>query len=94
MGSVALIEKEENKDESFISSLGLIRKFHPAAFLLIFGLMFLTSQIWNSNLPLTEKIAPLGMSFSLYLIATFFEFYRVSKEKEMREKGLAKEGSW
>ena len=85
---------EEKKDESFISSLGLIRKVHPVAFALIFGFMILTSQIWSSNLPLTEKIVPLAMSFSLYLIAVFFEFYRVSKEQEMREKGLAKEGSW
>jgi len=84
---------EENK-ESFISTLGLIRKVHPVAFALIFAFMILTSQIWNSNLPLTEKIVPLAMSFSLYLIASLFEFYRVSKEQEMREKGLAKEGYW
>ncbi|MHC3130309.1 MAG: hypothetical protein IBV52_09570 [Candidatus Bathyarchaeota archaeon] len=78
----------EEKDESFISSLGLIRKFHPVAFALMFGFMFLTSQIWNSSLPLTEKIAPLALSFSLYLIAAFFEFYRVSKEQEIREKSM------
>jgi len=84
---------EENK-ESFISTLGLIRKVHPVAFALIFGFLILTSQIWNSNLPLAEKIVPLVMSFSLYLIASLFEFYRVSKEQEMREKGLAKEGYW
>ena len=85
---------EEKKDESFISTLRLIRKVHPVAFALIFGFMILTSQIWNSNLPLTEKIVPLVLSFSLYLIASLFEFYRVSKEQEMREKGLAKEGYW
>jgi len=85
---------EEKKDESFISSLGLIKKFHPVAVALVFVFMFLTSQIWSSNLPLTEKIVPLVMSFSLYLIASLFEFYRVSKEQEMREKGLAKEGYW
>jgi len=85
---------EEKQDESFISSLGLIRKFHPVAFALIFGFMILTSQIWNSNLPLTEKIVPLAMSFVLYLIASLFEFYRVSKEQEMREKGFVKEGYW
>ena len=84
----------EEKDESFISSLGLIRKFHPVAFALIFGFMFLASQIWNSNLTLTEKIVPLIMSVSLYFMALAFEFYRVSKEREMKERGLAKEGSW
>ena len=94
MGSVALIEKEENKDESFISSLGLIRKIHPVTFLLIFSLMWIFSHVFNSDLPLTEKIVPLTMLGSLYLIAAFFEFHRVSKEQEMREKGLAKEGSW
>lgn len=84
----------EEKDESFISSLGLIRKIHPIALLLIFGLMFLLSQIWNSNLTLEKKIVPLAMVSSLYLIAAMFEFNRVSKEQELKEKGLAKEGSW
>jgi len=74
--------------------LSQVRNFHPVAFALVFGFMFLTSQIWSSNLPLTEKIAPLVMSFVLYLIAAFFEFYRVDKEKELKEKGLAKEVSW
>ena len=73
---------------SWIESLSTIRKFHPVAFLLMFGFMFLTSQIWNSSLPLTEKIVPLAMSFSLYLIAAFFEFYRVSKEQELKEKSI------
>ena len=88
MDGIGEYRMSEEKDESFISSLGLIRKFHPAAFLLMFGFMFLTSQIWNSNLALTEKIAPLALSFSLYLIAAFFEFYRVSKEQEIREKSM------
>ena len=84
----------EEKDESFFSLLSQIRNFHPVAFVLIFGFMLLTSQIWNSNLTLEKKIVPLAMSVSLYLIVAFFEFHRVSKEKEQKERGLAKEDSW
>ena len=76
--------------ESLFSMLSQIRKIHPVAFVLMFGFMFLTSQIWNSNLPLAEKIVPLVMSFSLYLIVAFFEFYRISKEKELEEKAWRK----
>ena len=84
----------EKKDERIFSALSQVRKFHPVAFALIFGFMFLATQIWNSNLTLTEKIVPLVMSVSLYFMALAFEFHRVSKERELREKGLMKEGSW
>ena len=77
---------EEKEDKSAIASLGLLRKFHPVAVLLIFGFMFLLSQIWNSNLALEKKVVPLALSGVLYFIALSFEIRRVTKEKELREK--------
>ena len=83
MGDIVL---SEEKDESFISSLGLIRRVHPVALLLIFGTIMLTANIINMDLTLEKKTVPLIMSVSLYFIAIFFEFHRVSKEKELKEK--------
>ena len=72
--------------ESLFSSLGLIRKFHPVAFLLVFSLMWLFTKIVNSNSPMTEKIVPSAMMFSLYLIGLLFEVHRIGKEQEIKEK--------
>ena len=81
--------------EGFFSSLGLIRKFHPVAFLLIFSLMWLFTKIVNSNSPMTEKIVPSALLFSLYLIGLLFEFQRISKEQETTEKVfLVNEEKW
>ena len=79
---------------SWIETLSTIRKFHPVALLLIFGTIMLTANIYNMDLTLEKKIVPLILSASLYFIALSFEFYRVSKERELKEKGLAKEASW
>ena len=72
--------------ESIFSNIALIRKFHPIAFLLIFIFMWGFSHVFNNGLPLTEKLVPSAILFSLYLIAVIFEFQRVNKEKETEEK--------
>ena len=81
MGPILSKEKE-----GFFSSLGYVRKLHPVALLLAYGLMWMFSHVFNSDLPLTEKIVPSALLFSLYLIGLLFEFQRISKEQENNEK--------
>ena len=86
MGSVALIEKEENKGESFISSLGLIRKFHPLAFMLMFALMYFFTKTLSSSMPLPEKIIFLFFSGTLYVLTFVFEVHRIDQQQRQKEK--------
>ena len=76
--------------EGFFSSLGLIRKFRPVALLLVFGFMWMFSHVFNSDLPLNEKIVPSALLFSLYLIGLLFEIQRICKEQETEEKNWRK----
>ena len=86
MGPVALIEKEENKDERWFDTLTTLRKFNPVAFALVFALMYFFTQVLHSNTPLPEKLSFLFLSGTIYVIALFFEFYRIGKEREQKEK--------
>lgn len=70
----------------WLDLLSMIKKFNPIAFILIFGLMLICSTILTMNISIQEKIVPLALSGSLYVIVSFFEFYRIEKEKDLEEK--------
>ena len=74
----------EDKKSQGASAIATIRKFHPFAFLLLFGLMFLANYTLNSNMPLLEKITLSGLSFCLFWVLTIFEFYRIDKQEESK----------
>jgi predicted membrane channel-forming protein YqfA (hemolysin III family) len=59
---------------------------NPVAFIfiLIVGLLFF--QTLNSNTPLNEKLLFLVISGSMYVIAAFFEFWRIDREEEQKER--------
>ena len=73
---------EEKERSGLFDSLGTIKKFHPVAFVLILLLMYIFVTFLNLNIPLQSKIVPLALSGSLYVIGSFFEFYRSDKQKE------------
>ena len=85
---------EEKKDESWFDALATLRKFNPVAFALVFALMYFFTQVLHSNTPLPEKLSFLFISGTIYVIAIYFEFYRIGKEREPKEKALTNEGSW
>jgi len=61
-----------------------IRKFNPAIFVLLLIFMFIAIQTYNLDVSFEKKIFPLSVSFSLFVIGTFFEYSRI--EKKMKEK--------
>lgn len=77
-------EKEER--EGWFNSLTTIRKFHPVAFTLASAMMYLFSKVLQSSTPLPEKITFLASSGTIYTVTLFFEFYRIDKERELKEK--------
>ena len=77
---------EEKERSSVFDALGTIKKFHPVAFVLILLLMYIFVTFLNLNIPLQSKIFPLALSGSLYVIGSFFEFYRIDKQKDMKEE--------
>ena len=72
--------------ESIFSLLGIIRRFHPIAVLMIVSLLVLSVQIWSLDVALEKKLVPVALSVFLYFFTGFFEFYRIGKEKEDKEK--------
>ena len=62
--------------------LGTIRKFHPVAFVLLLVLMYTSVTVFNLDMPIQEKILPVTISSSLYVIGSLFEFYRIDKQKQ------------
>ena len=75
-----------DQKESWFDALTTLRNFHPLAFALAFGVMYLFTQILNSNMPLPEKASFLIISGTIYVIAIFFEFYRIGKQQEQKER--------
>jgi len=75
---------------SAFDALGTIKKFNPVALLLILLLMYVFVTVLNLDVPLQSKIVPLALSGSLYVIGSFFEFYRIDKQKDMKEEAWRK----
>ena len=75
-----------SEGESPFDALGTIKKFNPVALILIIALMWITVTVFNLDIPLQSKIVPLAFSGSLYVIGTFFEFYRIGKKQELEQK--------
>jgi len=86
MGSVALSEEEK---ESWTSGLGLIFKINPLILLSAIVLMNLFSYVYNSEMRFHLKFFALVSLGFFYVLAVFYEFYRIEKEKDLKEKGLA-----
>ena len=82
--------REEKQKSGLFDSLGTIRKFHPVAFVLILLLMYIFVSFLNLDIPIQSKIFPLALSGSLYVIGSFFEFYRIDKQKDMKEEAWRK----
>jgi prepilin signal peptidase PulO-like enzyme (type II secretory pathway) len=83
-------EKEEKQNESWTSALGIIHKVHPVFLLLSIGLMNLFSFVYNnSEMPFDLKLLACGLTLFFFLLAITFESYRLDREKELKEKGLA-----
>ena len=82
-------EKQEQKSGIF-DALGTIKKFHPVALILLIALMWIGVTVYNLDIALEKKIVPLALSGSLYVIASFFEFYRIDKQKDMKEEAWRK----
>ena len=81
---------KEKERSGLFDALGTIKKFHPVAFVLILVLMYIFVSFLNLNIPLQSKIFPLALSGSLYVIGSFFEFYRIDKQKDMKEEAWRK----
>jgi hypothetical protein len=85
VGSVAL---SEEKKESWFSGLRLFLKVNPLILISAIVLMNLFSYVYNSEMQFHLKFFALVSIGFFYLLAIFYEFYRIEKEKEAREKGL------
>lgn len=83
-----MTEKEEKKDESWKSALGLIFKVKPLILISAIVLMNLFSYVYNSEMQFHLKFFALVSIGFFYLLAVFYEFYRIEKERELKEKGL------
>ena len=75
-----------DKKESWLDAVANIRKFHPFAFLVCFVGVYIFMLTFQSNTPFSEKITLLFLSGTLYVIATFFEVYRIQKKQS--EEGV------
>ena len=82
-------EKQEQKSSVF-DALGTIKKFHPVTLILLIALMWIGVTVYNLDIALEKKIVPLALSGSLYVIGTFFEFYRIDKHQEAKEEAWRK----
>ena len=81
---------KEKEETSWFDALGKLKKFNPVGLILTLCFMFVTVGVYNLDVSLEKKIVPLLMSFSLYLVCAFFEFYRIDKEQELKEKAWRK----
>ena len=74
--------------ESIFSSIGLFFKFNPLVLLVAFVLMNVMISVFISQMELGQKMLVLVSSGFFYVVAVFYEVYRIQKEQELREKGL------
>ena len=80
----------KKEESSWLDILGTMKKFNPVAFILLLVLMYASVTVFNLDIALEKKIIPLALSGSLYLIGVFFEFYRIEKNKEVKEEAWRK----
>ena len=74
--------------EGFFSSIGLFFKFNPLVLLVAFVLMNVMISVFSSQMESGQKMLALASSGFFYVVAVFYEVYRIQKEQELREKGL------
>ena len=74
--------------ESFFSSIGLFFKFNPLVLFVAFVLMNVMISVFISQMELGQKMLALVSSGFFYVVAVFYEVYRIQKEQELRERGL------
>lgn len=79
---------------SLFDTFSTIKKFHPFAIAFFVGLTFLLSHVIHSHMDLTGKIVLGGFITGLVGVMVAFESYRIDRDKELKERGLVKEGSW
>jgi hypothetical protein len=81
---------EEKQDESWLSALGMISKANPVVLIISFALMNVFSFVYHNNEMVFDlKLLACGLTLFFFLLAISFESYRLDREKELKEKGLA-----
>ena len=73
--------------QSIFSNIGLFFKFNPL-FLLVAFILIAWISVFSSQMELGQKTLALVSSGFFYVVAVFYEVYRIQKEQELREKGL------
>jgi len=76
----------EEEKESWFSGLGSILKINPLILIYAIVLMNLFSYVYNSNMQFQLKFFALVSLGFFYVLAVFYECYRIEKEKELKEK--------
>lgn len=78
-----MTEHKQSTGEEAISNL---RKFHPVAFILAFGSMFLATYTLKSASPLEEKIIPFVLLLLISLAIVIYEVIRLNLLAEEKER--------
>ena len=73
--------------EGFFSNIGIFFKFNPLVLLVAFVLMNVMISVFISQMESGQKMLAL-VSSGFYVVAVFYEVYRIQKEQKLREKGL------
>ena len=73
--------------ESFFSNIGIFFKFNPLVLFVAFVLMNVMISVFISQMESGQKMLAL-VSSGFYVVAVFYEVYRIQKEQKLREKGL------
>jgi hypothetical protein len=58
----------------------ILKKFHPFALLITFGIFFVVILNINSNVPLSEKIVFLALAGAIYTTVIMFESWRMNQK--------------
>lgn len=82
------MSEEEQNDESLFSALSMISKANPVVLAISFALMNVFVYVFNSEMQFNFKACALALSFFFFVAGLFFEFYRIEKERELKEKGF------
>jgi len=80
---------EEKQDESWFSALSMLSKINPVVLILGFALMNVFAYVYRSQMQFHFKIFAMVLSFFFLMLAVSFEFQRLEKKRELKEKGLA-----
>jgi len=58
----------------------IMKKFHPFALLITFGIFFLVMLNLNSNVPLSEKFVFIALAGAIYISIIMFESWRMNQK--------------